>query len=163
MKNNILEKRRNGILLPIFSLNSPYGIGTLGKEAYDFIDWLRNQGQTYWQILPVHPTGSDNSPYNTLSSMAGNELFIDIDYLINKNYLSRANLNDIDFGSNTQYIDYSKIRKSRDILFKIAYENFNRNIPADFYTFCRINQSWLDDYALFMAIKKYLKMESLEN
>ena len=80
----MLEKRRAGILLPISCLPSPYGIGSFGKAAYDFVDFLKEAKQTYWQILPICPTSFGDSPYSSPASFAGNPYFIDLDYLINK-------------------------------------------------------------------------------
>lgn len=151
---SILDNRRCGILLPIFSLNSNYGIGTLGQAAYDFVDFLKECNQTYWQILPTNPTTRDNSPYKTYSSMAGNELLIDLDLLIDDGLIDKKDVINYDFGVNKSKVSYKKIRLSRQNIFKKVIKNFKKNIPEDFFEFCEVNKFWLDDYARFMSIKE---------
>ncbi|MBR3968466.1 MAG: 4-alpha-glucanotransferase [Clostridia bacterium] len=144
--------RSCGILMPIFSLPSPYGIGTLGQSAYEFIDFLKLAGQTYWQILPVNPTSFGDSPYQSFSSFAGNPYFIDLDILIKDGLLLKREVADCDFGDNNQKIDYEKIYHNRYPLLKLAFNRFKAN---DSYTTFEVqNAHWLNDYALFMAIKE---------
>ena len=99
--------RSCGILMPIFSLPSSYGIGTLGKAAYNFIDFLSDSGQTYWQILPLGPTSFGDSPYQSFSCFAGNPYFIDLDLLVCENLLSQEEINACDFGDNALAVDYT--------------------------------------------------------
>ena len=101
--------RTCGILMPIFSLSSPYGIGTFGKEAFAFVDFLRKAGQTYWQILPLNPTNYGDSPYQSFSAYAGNPYFIDIELLIKEGLLTKAEADSCDFGDNADEIDYEKV------------------------------------------------------
>lgn len=149
----LLARRRSGILMPIFSLPSPYGIGTFGTAAYDFVDFLKTAGQSYWQILPLGPTTFGDSPYQAYSTFAGNPYFIDLETLCEEGYLTKAECDGQDFGSNADDIDYSKLYRGRLILMKKAQSRFFADIPADYEEFCKKNAFWLKDYALFMAIK----------
>ena len=153
-------KRGAGILLPVSSLPSPYGIGTFGKAAYDFIDELVRAGQSYWQVLPVGPTSFGDSPYQSFSAFAGNPYFIDLDTLADDGLLDRDELNEIDWGSNADDVDYAKLYNNRYRILKKAYFAFlssdDRKIKdrhGDFRQFREINSEWLNDYALFMALK----------
>lgn len=144
--------REAGILLPISSLNSKYGIGCFSKEAYKFIDWLKECGQSYWQILPIGPTGFGDSPYQSFSSFAGNPYFIDLEELIKERLLDKESCDSADFGKDERLIDYEKIYNCKIPLLKRAFINFT---PDDKYeSFIRKNSYWLNDYALFMAIKE---------
>ena len=105
--------RKSGILLPIFSLPSPYGIGTFGKESYRFVDFLEAAGQSYWQILPLHPTGYGDSPYQAFSSFAGNPYFIDLDRLREEGLLTAAELEKTDFGQDARRVDDGKQYEKR--------------------------------------------------
>lgn len=146
--------RKSGILLPVASLPSRYGIGCFSKEAYAFIDRLKDAGQSYWQILPLGPTGYGDSPYQSFSTFAGNPYFIDPEDLIARGYVTREACDSYDFGDNEQYIDYEKIYLSRFKLLREAYNNSNVATNADFHKFIRKNAYWLDDYALYMAVKE---------
>ena len=106
-------ERSSGILMPIFSLPSKYGIGTLGKEAYHFADFLEKSRQKYWQVLPLGPTGYGNSPYASFSSFAGNAYLIDLDLLIEDGLLERDYVESFDWGDDPETIDYGKIEKNR--------------------------------------------------
>ena len=106
MKNEGIEMRRNGMLLPIASLPSPYGIGGFSKEAYEFIDLLEETGQKLWQILPLGPTSYGDSPYQSFSTFAGNPYFIDLDTLEEKGWLTKEACEASDYGDNESYIDY---------------------------------------------------------
>ena len=145
--------RRSGMLLPISSLPSKYGIGSFSKEAYDFIDVLRDSGQSLWQILPLGPTGHGDSPYQSFSTFAGNSYFIDLDELVKEGVLTEEECNSYDWGNNTQYIDYEKIYSSRFKILRIAYIRSNINENEMFESYCKENEWWLHDYALYMAIK----------
>ena len=147
-------ERSSGILLPISSLPSPYGIGTLGKEARDFVDFLAKAKQRWWQILPVGPTSYGDSPYQSFSAYAGNPYFIDLEHLIEIGLLQREDVEGCDWGSDPARVDYAKIYESRfDLLAKASrkgWERYGRDIEA----FVNQNKSWLPDYALFMALKR---------
>ena len=137
--------------MPIFSLPSPYGIGSFGKAAYNFVDFLSKSGQSYWQILPIGPTGFGDSPYQSFSSFAGNPYFIDLDILVNESLLQKSEIEEYDFGDNTAKIDYEKLYTNRYPLLQKAFERFKRD--DSYETFIKENDYWLNDYALFMAIK----------
>lgn len=145
--------RKSGILLPVASLPGKYGIGTFGKEAYKFVDALSDAGQSYWQILPLGPTGYGDSPYQSFSTFAGNPYFIDLETLIEEGLLTKKECDSCDFGSSNDYIDYEKIYLSRYDLLKKAFERSKISNKKDYKDFCQRNGAWLDDYALFMAIK----------
>ena len=102
-------KRSSGILLPISSLPSPYGIGTLGKAAYDFADFLKAAGQKYWQVLPLGPTSYGDSPYQSFSIFAGNPYFIDLEMLIKEGLLTKKEVEGENWGTNPRYVDYGQI------------------------------------------------------
>lgn len=145
--------RTSGILLPISSLPSKYGIGCFSKEAYDFVDWLKKAGQCYWQILPLVPTSYGDSPYQSFSTYAGNPYFIDLEKLIEEGVLTKEECDEIDFGSNKSDIDYEKIYNARYVLLRKAYENSNISQNDSYNKFVHENAWWLKDYALFMAVK----------
>lgn len=145
--------RRSGVLMPVSSIPSRYGIGTFSRQAYDFINLLEQAGQTYWQILPLGPTGYGDSPYQSFSTFAGNPYYIDLEALIEKGWLTEEECDQYDFGDNEEYIDYEKIYLSRFKALRTAYENSRIKEQEDFQRFCRENAYWLDDYALYMAVK----------
>lgn len=144
--------RTSGILMPIFSLPSPYGIGTFGKAAYDFVDFLKSGGQSYWQILPIGPTTFGDSPYQSFSAKAGNPYFIDLDLLIKDGLLLKSEVEVCDFGDDNQKVDYEKLYNNRYPLLKQAFMRFNPD--SNYLAFERENENWLDNYALFMALKE---------
>ncbi len=148
-------KRASGVLMHISSLPGCFGIGTLGKNAFRFVDYLVSMGQSYWQILPLNPISEKgcNSPYQSCSAFAGNELFIDLEVLCDWGYLKPEDYEGINYGNETK-VDYSALYKSRQSAFLKLYKNFCKDIPKDFYEFCKENSAWLQDYALFMAIKE---------
>ena len=151
--------RKSGILLHISSLPSPYGIGTLGREAYAFADFLRAAGQRYWQLLPLGPTSYGDSPYQSFSTFAGNPYLIDLDLLAEDGLLDRADLKKINWGTNPRYVDYGRIYDSR---FDVLRAAFQKGYPRDreaVEAFRRENK-WLDSYALFMAVKRHFGMKS---
>ncbi len=145
--------RAGGILLPVSSIPSKYGIGTFSKEAYEFVDFLAQAGQKYWQILPLGPTGYGDSPYQSFSTFAGNPYYIDLEQLIEKGWLTKKDCDKCDFGENEAYVDYEKIYKSRfGLLFK-AFLNSEIEKDEAFCDFVKENEDWLSDYALYMAVK----------
>ena len=145
--------RASGILMPVFSLPSRYGIGSFSKSAYQFVDMLKKAGQKYWQILPLCPTSYGDSPYQSFSSYAGNPYFIDLDQLIEEKLLTRKECQTCDFGDDPQDIDYGKLYENRFKLLHKAYERANVGEDQEFEAYRRENAWWLDDYALFMAVK----------
>ena len=118
--------RSAGVLLSITSLPSPYGIGTIGKEARKFADYLKESGQTIWQILPVGPTSYGDSPYQSFSTYAGNPYLIDLDTLVEEGLVTKEELDSRDWGDNPQQVDYEKIYNNRFEILRIAFENFKK-------------------------------------
>ena len=145
--------RASGILMPVFSLPSRYGIGSFSKSAYQFVDMLKKAGQKYWQILPLCPTSYGDSPYQSFSTYAGNPYFIDLDQLIEEKLLTRKECQACGFGDDPQDIDYGKLYENRFKLLRKAYERANVGEDQEFEAYRRENAWWLDDYALFMAVK----------
>ena len=152
-------ERSSGILFHPTSLPGKYGIGTLGKEAYAFIDFLKKSKQKLWQIFPLGPTGYGDSPYQSFSSFAGNPYLIDFDLLIEAHLLSEEDLKDIFFGDNEEYIDYGAIYNQKYPLLRKAYENFkssdNSEMKGALENFKRENNSWLNDYSLYISLKNH--------
>lgn len=148
--------RTSGILLPIFSLPSAYGIGSFSKEAYEFVDFLANAKQNYWQVLPMGQTGYGDSPYQSFSTFAGNPYYIDLEELIEKKWITRKECEKLDFGSNPEYVDYAKLYKAKFTILRQAYEESRIENEKSFQLFVKDNSNWLEDYALFMAIKTVL-------
>ena len=139
--------------MPIFSLPSPYGIGTLGKEAFKFADFLAAGGQSCWQLLPVGPTSYGDSPYQSYSSFAGNPYFIDLDLLAEDGLLEPREYRDLNWGSDPTRVDYGLMYTARyPVLYKACDRLLARSLPG-FADFCREQGEWLEDYALFMALK----------
>lgn len=154
--SDYFNKRSAGILMPISSLPSNYGIGTLGKAAYDFVDFLYASKQTYWQILPIGHTSFGDSPYQTFSSYAGNPYFIDLDFLVKDRLLTKKDLKGL---SNPKTINYGKLYRTRyKVLYK-AYVNGIKKFRKQFNKFIKNNNA-ISDYALFMSIKEYFGMKS---
>lgn len=143
---------QSGILLPIFSLPSKYGIGSFGKEAFDFIDFLSESKQKIWQILPLNQTSYGDSPYQSPSAFAGNPYFIDLESLQKEHLITVADLKAAERPCDS--IDYGSLFCERYKLLEKAFARFLDNIPSDYADFCKSEQYWLDDYAIFMAIKK---------
>ncbi len=148
--------RESGILFPIFSLPSKFGVGCFSREAYEFIDFLAQSGQGYWQILPVGPTGYGDSPYQPLSAFAGNPYFISPESLIEEGLLTWDECNGLDFGGNVERVDYGRLFENRKVLLRKAFARFverdGMNSEA-FSTFIKKEAFWLDDYCLYMALK----------
>ena len=147
--------RAAGILLSITSLPSRYGIGCFSQSAYDFVDWLKDAGQTYWQILPVCPTSYGDSPYQSFSTFAGNPYFISLEQLIQEGVLTREECDAADFGSDASSVDYEKMYFARYPLLRKAYERSDISKNPEYQQFLAENEWWLNDYALFMALKNF--------
>ena len=143
--------RESGILMHITSLPGPYGVGTMGKEAYRFVDFLKKAGQHYWQILPLTPTGYGDSPYQSCSTFAGNHYLIDLDMLIEEGLLEKPEVENRDWFWSETKTDYGRLYNNRLPVLRLAYDRFQGG--EDFDRFCRENSSWLPDFALFMALK----------
>lgn len=148
-----MNNRKSGILMPIASLPGKYGIGTFGKDSYDFVDRLAEAGQSYWQLLPLGPTGFGDSPYQSFSTFAGNPYFIDPDLLIEEKLLTRKEADSFYFGRKADSIDYGAIYDSRFKMLKKAYSRARLEDDKEYAKFCRDNKFWLEDYALYMAVK----------
>ena len=148
-----MDKRAAGILMPITSLPSEYGIGCFSKSAYDFVDWLKEAGQSYWQILPLGPTSYGDSPYQSFSTFAGNPYFISLKALVEEGVLTKEECEKVNWGKRADSVDYEKIYKGRYKLLRKAYENSNISENPDYQRFVAENNWWLSDYALFMAVK----------
>lgn len=146
--------RKSGVLLHISSLASPYGIGTLGRATREFIDFLAAAGQSYWQILPVCPTGYGDSPYQSFSSFAGNPYFIDLDDLAAAGLLEPGEYEAIDWGSDPARVDYGKLNENRYGVLRLAAGRLLEDESEAFGRFCSENAFWLDEYALFMSVKQ---------
>ena len=144
--------RKSGILCHISSLPSEGGIGTFGKSAYSFVDFLKEAGQYYWQILPLCPTGKGNSPYLSYSTFAGNPFFIDPGILIEDKLISKSFFASFFWGDDPENVDFDLIEKNRFTLLKEAYSNFRLN--DDYKDFCSRNSFWLEDYAVYMVLKE---------
>lgn len=153
--------RSAGVLLSITSLPSPYGIGTIGKEARKFADFLKKSGQKIWQILPVGPTSYGDSPYQSFSTYAGNPYLIDLDTLCDEGLITKKELKSFDWGDNPEEVDYEKVYNCRYKALRIAYENY-KALPDQkaFRSFKRRNSKWLKNYSLFMALKNNFDMVS---
>lgn len=149
--------RSSGILLPIFSLPSNYGIGTFGKAAYNFIDFLKKSSQSYWQILPLGPTSYGDSPYQCLSSFAGNPYFIDLDMLVNEGLINKKDLKGLQ--CDITYVDYEKMYNTRFSLLKKAAKVGLESYAERVKIFAEENSSWIYDYALFTAVKERFSMK----
>lgn len=146
--------RASGILMHISSLPSAYGIGTLGTEAKQFVDFLASSGQTYWQILPINPTGFGDSPYQAFSSYAGNHNFIDLATLVQEGLLHEEEVKNLSWGANPSRVDFDTLYKQRLEVLRLAYGRFIRTPNRDFIRFVTEEQDWLREYAVFMAIKQ---------
>lgn len=145
--------RKSGILMPVFSLPSKYGIGCFSEEAYAFVDFLEKAGQKLWQILPLGPTSYGDSPYQSFSTFAGNPYFIDMAELVQKGWITGKELDKYDFGETERYIDYEKMYTNRMAALKKAFGKSHIETDQGFQQFRVENSEWLPDYALFMAVK----------
>ncbi|MFO7977570.1 MAG: 4-alpha-glucanotransferase, partial [Bacteroidales bacterium] len=153
-------ERSSGILLHITSLPGRFGIGTLGHEAYGFLDFLIESGQKLWQILPLGHTGYGDSPYQCFSAFAGNPLLIDLEKLVEQELLKESDL-PVEKSFDTDYVDYGKVVQYKYPLLHKAFENFrlqeNKVRRMQFETFCLKNNDWLEDYVFFMSLKDHFK------
>ena len=152
-------KRSGGILMPVFSLPSPHGIGTFGAAAYKFADFLAASGQSYWQVLPLNPTGFGDSPYQCFSSAAGNPYFIDLDMLVDDGLLTADEVQKSDFGGELRRIDYGKLFSLRLPLLRLAAERNIRRNAAEVEQFSRCCSTQIYDYAVFTALKTHFGMK----
>ena len=147
-------KHKSGILMPISSLPNPYGIGSFGKSAYDFVDFLEDTGTKCWQVLPLNPTSYGDSPYQSPASVAGNPYFIDLDILAKKKLLTKAELKE--YRHDTKRVDYGWLFNTRYNALRLAHKRFveggEDKSPA-YRSYLRKNSHWLPDYSLFMALK----------
>lgn len=151
-------KRETGVLLSVTSLPSRYGIGCFSREAYAFVDYLAKHGQRYWQILPLGATshgGAFDSPYQAFSAFAGNPYFISLEALIEEGVLTREECDSVDFGTDPGRVDYEKMYQNRLPLLRKAYERSHISENGEYQQFLRENGWWLEDYALFMAVKEF--------
>ncbi|MDE5907627.1 MAG: 4-alpha-glucanotransferase [Lachnospiraceae bacterium] len=144
--------RGAGILLAVTSLPSPYGIGTMGKEAFRFVDMLTDLRQKYWQVLPIGPTSFGDSPYQSFSAFAGNPYLIDLDILIEEGLLKQEEVDGYNWGIRKDDVDYALIYMNRFKVLKSAFDRFDIKKEV-FKKFCKDNKDWLEDYSLYMAIK----------
>lgn len=160
MKKQKPFTRSHGLLMPVFSLNSPYGIGTLGRPSFEFIDFLCRAGASYWQMLPIGPTGYGDSPYQCFSAFAGNPYFLDPEWFLNKGWIPPEALNLFIYEKSSR-VDYGWLFKTRQKALYAAYKGFlNIGTAADKKDFCVFkakNDYWLNDYTSFMAIKNHFK------
>ncbi|MFP4697582.1 MAG: 4-alpha-glucanotransferase [Eubacteriales bacterium] len=147
-------ERGSGILLHISSLPGEYGIGTLGKETYKFVDFLKKSGQKYWQILPIGPTGYGNSPYSSFSTFAGNHYFIDFDIFIDKKIITKEYLLQFDFGSNSKKVEYDRLFNTKERILRTIFNKVSSYYKEELFDFRKKKEYWIEDYALFMALKK---------
>ncbi|MDR1253085.1 MAG: 4-alpha-glucanotransferase [Treponema sp.] len=154
----MMQERAAGILLPVSSLPSPYGIGAFGEAAREWLRFLKAAGQKYWQILPLGPTGWGDSPYQSFSAFALSPYYIDIDILIEKGLLTREEVSTVRWGRRADKTDYAALYRRREPLLRKACERFKPD--AAFNEFYSHNTFWLEDYCLFMALKKKNKGRS---
>ena len=153
-------ERSAGMLLPLFSLPGPYGIGTLGREAYAFADFLHAAKQRYWQVLPCGPTGYGDSPYQSLSGFAGNPYLIDLELLIEDDLLRREEAEELVWGEDPRCIDYGRLYDHRQRVLSLAKERGWQRDRESVAEFVRENARWLPDWALFVACKRHFGMRS---
>ena len=139
----------------ITSLPSPYGIGSMGQAAFDFVDFLKKAKQTYWQILPINPPGYGDSPYQAFSTFAGNPYLIDLEQLVDCGWLRREELAGIKWGERDDQVDYSVMYTQRLRVLRMAWNRFRKEPPADVAVYIAQEQAWLDEYVLFMAVKAH--------
>lgn len=144
--------RCSGILMHITSLPGNYGVGTMGRQAFAFLDFLADAGQSYWQMLPLNPTGYGDSPYQSCSTFAGNHYLIDLDALVEEGLLKPEEIREISWSRSDTKVDYGLLYRHRLEVLRLAYRRFEGVEELD--RFCEENQDWLPDFALFMALKQ---------
>ena len=152
------KERCAGVLMAISSLPTPYGFGTIGKTAYDFADFLKKAGQKIWQILPVGPTSYGDSPYQSFSTYAGNPYMIDLDMLVEDGLLKKEDLLGRRWGENPEEVDYAQIYETRFEVLRCAFKNFKAT--PKYKEFVKKNADWIEDYALYMSVKKNNDMKA---
>ena len=153
-------QRSSGVLMPMSSLPSRWGIGTMGKSAYEFVDFLKAAGQSYWQLLPLGPTSYGDSPYSSFSSFAGNPYFIDLDLLVKDGLLKTRELKQADWGGDPAFVDYAKIYQSRFPVLRKAFLRGREELAEQVAQFRQENAGWIENYALYMAVKNHFGMVS---
>ena len=156
--------RSSGVLMHITSLPNAFGIGSFGQSAYDFVNFLVETKQTYWQILPLTTTSYGDSPYQSFSAIAGNTHLIDFDLLTQMGLLKESDYASVNFGDDPTSVDYERIFYARRPILETAVKNFlaNQSLQADFNHFEKNNRLWLDDFAEFMAIKEHFGNQALQ-
>jgi 4-alpha-glucanotransferase len=149
-------KRGTGILLPIFSLPSKYGIGDFGEFSYKFVDLISKYGFKYWQILPLNPVdiSTHNSPYMSFSLFAGNPLFISIEFLIKEKLIDEKDIGNL-MEFKEDEVEYEKVYELKEKILNISYENFIKKQDEEFLNFCNENAFWLESFSIFNVLKKY--------
>ena len=145
--------RSSGVLMHLTSLPSPYGVGTMGRAAREFVDFLVSAGQSCWQVLPIGPTGCGDSPYQSFSTFAGNPYLIDLDTLAEEGLLEKGEYEDLDWGEDPVRVDYGRLYALRWPVLRRAVGRLLADMPEDYPLFLAENGTWLKDYALFMALK----------
>lgn len=160
MKKKGKSMRKSGVLMHISSLPSKYGIGTLGEEAYNFVDFLKESGQGFWQILPIGPTSFGDSPYQSPSTYAGNPYFIDFDLLRHDGLLEESDYKDYYWGEDCTKVDFNALFQNKYKVLRKAYKNGFSRDKNNVDSFKQENEYWVLDYGLFMAIKEYFGLKS---
>ncbi|NQH33841.1 4-alpha-glucanotransferase [Streptococcus suis] len=156
-----MKVRQSGVLMHISSLPGAYGIGSMGKSAYEFVDFLVRTKQRYWQILPLGTTSYGDSPYQSFSAFAGNTHFIDLDLLIEEGWLTEKDVQGIDFGQNAKEVDYAKVFTARrPILEQVVANMKEAGLPQDYWNFLGENDFWIHTFAEYMAIKEHFDNKS---
>ena len=155
-------ERASGILMPISCLPSPYGIGTFGKAAYEFVDFLKASGQRYWQLLPLNPIDSAGSPYSSVSTFAGNAYYIDPDILISEGFVTKSFVDSLDWGDDKSRVDYAKINIASESMLRQAFET-GKQICLEQVNLFRYENPWVENYAFYMALKKSFDSKSWQD
>ena len=150
--------RAAGVLLPVSSLPSKYGIGTFGKAAYKWVDFLAEAGQKYWQVLPLGPTSYGDSPYQSFSAFAGNPYFVDLEFLCEQGLLKKGRCKKVKWGESKTQVDYGTIYEHREKVLRKAFSNFTDNKALE--KFRKKNAGWVEDYALYMAVKAQMGLRA---
>ena len=157
----VMLKRSSGVVLHISSLPSPYGIGTMGKEAYRFVDFLRDGGQTYWQVLPLGQTGFGDSPYQCFSAAAGNPYFIDLDELHEMGLLTQEDLREANCETTPDAVDFARLADTRFGILKRAFARADDCLKGKVEAFRMENADWVVDYAMFLSLKLHFNQKAL--
>ncbi len=147
--------RASGILMHITSLPGPNGIGSLGKPAFDFVDFLTRAGQSCWQVLPLNPTGFGDSPYQSFSAFAGNPYLIDLEELVERGLLPRQEIDSVVWSHTPNRVDYGILSQNRNAVLRHAWDRFKEQPDPAFHEFVRQEGYWLEDYALYMTLKEH--------